>query len=135
MTYQRFAQLAIQFALAIMLLLVAWFSYHQMMGAMSMPSMPECETFCFIAVKVNVNEFVQSAYYSFVDLANSTRSLFMAIVAAPVVLFYLRYYQPIVHSLVQRLKQYWQRQHWKNGLFCFWTTLYQQGIIAPQIYS
>ncbi|MBI2415758.1 MAG: hypothetical protein HYV33_03800 [Candidatus Kerfeldbacteria bacterium] len=131
MTYQLFSKRAIQIIVILMLVLFAWVAYHQLMSTMSMDS-GDCITFCFIATKIDINHLTQSLYYSFVD---TIKTLLAMSALAYIALYYARYHWSIIHPLVQRLKRYYHQQRWKFKLFPLWSSLYQQGIIAPQIYS
>lgn len=135
MTYQSFSKRIIQIALTLMLVLFAWISYHQFMSTMSMDSMPDCLTFCFIANNVDMSQLAQSTYYSFIDITSALLALLAVGLLAYLVLYYLRYNRPVINSLLQRLKWYYHQQSWRFKLFSLWSNLYQQGIIAPQVYS
>jgi len=142
MTYQLFAKRAIQAILTLMLVLFAWISYHQFMGAMSMDSMTDhqaspasCLTLCFIATKVDITELAQSMYYSFVDANSALLALLAISLLTYLAFYYLRYHQSTISPLLQRLRGYYYQQRWKFKLFSLWSRLYQQGIIAPRIYS
>ncbi|MBI4407035.1 MAG: hypothetical protein HY565_00865 [Candidatus Kerfeldbacteria bacterium] len=142
MTYQLLAKRVIQIALTLLLVLFAWTSYHQFMSTLSMDSMAghqvspvSCLTFCFIATKVDVSELTQSVYYSFVETATALLTLLTISVVAYLFLYYVRQHPPISNAQVQRLEWYYHQQRWKVKLFALWSRLYQQGIIAPQVYS
>jgi hypothetical protein len=125
-----------------MMALFAWISYHQFMSTMSMDEMAghqaspaSCLTFCFIATKVDMSQLALSVYYSFSDTLGALLALLAISVVVYLALYYLGYNQSIINPLLHRLKRYYHQLRWKFKLFSLWSTLYQQGIIAPQIYS
>lgn len=134
MTYQSLAKLIMQITLTLMVVVFAWVSYHQFMGMESMDSM-SCETYCFIATKVDMNELVQSIYYSFTNTISAGLALLAITALAYLALHYLRDYTLSINPLLQRFRRYYYSQRWKIKLFSLWSTLYHQGIVAPQVYS
>lgn len=142
MNYQALAKRTIQATLTIMLVFFAWVSYHQMMGGVSMETMADhqvspirCLTLCFIAAKVDMNEVVQSVYYSF---TSSVGTIVVALALSAVgylAWYYVRYRQFNRNRIMQRFRWYYRQQRSRYKLFFLWQTLYQQGIIAPQVYS
>ncbi|EKD76021.1 MAG: hypothetical protein ACD_43C00250G0003 [uncultured bacterium] len=145
MTYQTLAKSFIQTALMLMLVLLAWASYHQMMSTMStMPmdamadhqaSPVSCLAFCFTASKIDISEIMQSVFYSFTRSLSALQILLLISVVTFIVLSRQRIDQLIISSFARGLRSYYRQQRWKFKLFSLWTSLFQQGIIAPQIYS
>lgn len=142
MTYQSFAQRAIQFTLALMVVMFAWIGYHQFMSTVSMESMAghetspmSCVTFCFVTSKVDINQIVQSIYYSFEYNLNIYLTLLMISVLSYFTVRHLCSTWLSTNWLLRRQQRYYHQQRWKFKLFSFWQSLYQQGIIAPQVYS
>jgi len=125
-----------------MLVFFAWVSYHQMMGGMAMETMADhqvspirCLTLCFIAAKVDMNEVAQSVYYS---LASSVGAIVVALAFSTVgylTWYYLRHRQLNSNRKLQRFRWYYRQQRFRYKLFFLWQTLYQQGIVAPLVYS
>lgn len=135
MTYQKFAQFAVKFTIGLMIVLFSWVSYHQLMGmeTMSMES-GSCQAFCYFTTHLDVAAVTQAFYYSFTQIFLAV--LTVAVIAA--LSYCLRLY--FNHGLdssppLFRLKQYYQQQRWKLQQFSVWSKLYQEGIVAPQLYS
>lgn len=142
MTYQSFAQRAIHFTLALMLVMFVWIGYHQFMSTMSMESMAghetspmSCVTFCFVTSKVDINHLIQSIYYSFEYNPSAFLTLLIISALSYVGLYHLSLARLSTNTLLRRQQRYYYQQRWKFKLFSLWSRLYQQGIIAPQVYS
>lgn len=143
MIWHRLSHRIVAFTFSLMLIVLAWVSYHQMMNTMSLAGMSShqaspvsCITLCLIAGKVNLNDVVQSIYYSAAGAIE--RWWMMQIVLALAVtlgLFIWRQYYSSSPPLIVHLQQYYQKNRWRNRLTSLWVRLYQQGIIAPHIYS
>lgn len=143
MTWQRLSHHIVAVAFSLMLTLLAWVSYHQMMNTLSMENMGShqtspvsCLAFCFIAGKVDLNHVVQSIYYSAVGVAE--RWWLMQIALAVTVTLGLFIWRQLYSSgppSIARQQLYYQKSHWRNRITSLWVRLYQQGIIAPHIYS
>ncbi len=125
-----------------MLGLFVWVGYHQLMSTLPMDSMPthqtpsaSCMAYCFIATTINVSGLVQSIYYAFASSIISVMTLLAISVLTYAALYYLRSSQSIVNPRLQKLNRYYQQQRWRLKSFSLWSRLYQQGIIAPQVYS
>lgn len=141
-TYQTLAKRVIQISLTLMLVLFAWVSYHQLMSTMSMDSMADhqasplnCLTLCFIATKVDVNQLTQSIYFTFTDSTSAFLTLLVISALSYLALYYLRYNKTAISPPLLKLRLYYYLQRWKFKILSLWLQLYQQGVIAPQIYS
>lgn len=143
MTWQRLSHRIVALALSLMLILLAWVYYHQMMNTQSMASMAghhtspvSCLTFCFIAGKVDINNVIQSIYYSAVGAAERWELLHTLLALAVTLGWFIwRHIYSSSPPTITHLKHYYQNSHWRNRVTSLWVRLFQQGIIAPQIYS
>lgn len=136
-SYLQFSRSILAMAAMLVLVLFVILSYHRMMiGMYSQPdgmmdmthasqqATKDCLDLCITAASVSWTQLLGVVQQTFASTFFIVAILFAVVITTAL--------QTVQSGSLIRLLLY-AKQRWKCKLFCFWTQLFSQGIIAPKL--